>query len=574
MRSIGFTVAHGEYDLTTLIAKIDAADYDMYFLCWINMGRFGDHIYDFFHSSFDFPAGSNRPGLHNDDLDVVLEELYTTLDKGYMETKIVEALEMIMGSAAYQNLPETDGIIPYIPIYSRTYYNAHDEDLLGLVNAKFDGSWNGYTASKMVWRTGNERPSDLVTGGNMVVWCHGEDPQTPANPIQVSSAVTWDVLDYVYEGLIGVNPFTLKDSFFPDALDETVDPDWPSTPGFKYELWTVTDGPKAGDQGMKVTYYLDTTPRYWHDGHQFDVYDIAFAWEYLTANKVARAWGTMQHLHHVTVEDAHTITAYMTETGLPLFYGLSTWSCLFPEHIWGNEHDRAGRATGSCPWVNREDAWNAQLAWITSTSMGATGTAGTKPATDPDATVESGLCMCDAALDPPAAPPVLLGTSKTTCEHSSGSVIDDRSTGATNEVLQYDPEEFAHATVAYPFLTELIGTGAFVYHDINLAAGTGNLIAYDLSTHDVEMPNCHYHLTTDQIDNDLLEEFWELGDVNLDGEVRIVPDIATMGALFMQVVGPNHRADVKPFPEPRDEFVDMRDLTQAGQNYGEVREVT
>jgi ABC-type transport system substrate-binding protein len=158
----------------------------------------------------------------------------------------------------------------------------------------------------------------------MVIFCQGEDYQYPANPAWVSSAVTWDQLDYIYDGLIGLNPYNLKDSYNPDALDITLDPDWPETPGYYVEYpWTVTDGPAAGDEGMVITFYLNTTvPRYWHDGHQFDIYDIAFAWEFLAANAVPRAWGTMQYLHHVTVHNDTTISAYITTTGLTLPYGL------------------------------------------------------------------------------------------------------------------------------------------------------------------------------------------------------------------------------------------------------------
>lgn len=574
MRTIGLDVIHTELDLTTIIARIDANDFDMFFLCWTNMGRFADHLYDFFISTNDFPKGYNRPGIRNATLDVVLTELYTTLNKTEMEEKVVDALYMLMGDPDNQGTTFTDGLLPYIPIYSRTYYAAHDEDLLGVVNAKFDGSWNGYTASNMYWRAGSERASDLPMyanpgyvdyvghSGEMAIFTWGEDPQLPANPLWTSSAPTWDMLNYVHGGLIGVNPYTLKDVYYPGLLDETLDPDWPTTPGFYIELWTVTDGPATGSDGMKVTFYLDTTDVYYHDGHEFDVYDIAFQWEYMTANKIPRGWGTFEYLHHVTVWNSTTITAYMTQTGITIPYGLSSWSSLVPEHIWGCVEARGGRALPACDNADREDAWNAELSWINTGDVN--GTAGTKPSGDPDSGDESGLCTC-------GGDPILI-QSKTTCSHGCGCVLDDRSTGP-NEILSYDPEDFARPTDAYPFLTELIGTGPFVWHGVDQANGIGDLIVFDESSHKVNMPNIHYFESTDKMEQDLKDMFWQLGDVNLNGEVTIVPDIATMGAFFMQAVPPApSAADVTPYPITPG-FVDMRDISTAGKNYGEEREV-
>jgi hypothetical protein len=572
LRDLGFTVSHSEYDLTTLIDLIDAGNFDIYFLCWINNGRFGDHLFDFFHSSMVGPGKNNRPGLNNADLDQVLEWLYYNMTKSDQEAMVKLALEMLMGTSAYQTTTTTDGFIGYVPIYSRTYYNAHDEYLMGLVNSKFYGTWSGPTVSNMYWEPGHERTSDLNASWDMVIFCQGEDYQYPANPAWVSSAVTWDQLDYIYDGLIGVNPFNLKDSYSPDALDVTLDPDWPITPGYYIEYpWTVTDGPAAGNEGMVVTFFLNTTvPRYWHDGHQFDIYDIAFAWEFLSANAVPRSWGDMQYVHHVTVWNSTTISAYMTTTGLTVPYGLSGWSSLFPEHIWGCCSARGGRATVSCDDSNRTVAWNNQTVW----NNAAGGTAGIKPATDPDAGVESGLCTCDATKWPRTAgdaDPVQIG-SKTTCEHSSGCVIDDRET-VENEILDYNPDEFAIPTAAYPDLTEQIGTGPYVWHGVNPGTGIGHLVAFTTQTHKAVMSNCHYWQSMDEFHEGLSKAFWQIGDVDENGQVRVVYDLATMGVWFFQGVPPApDNADVTPYPL-KDDWVDMKDMSLAAKNYGEEREI-
>lgn len=573
LRTLGFTVSHSEYDLTTLIDLIDSGNYDMYFLCWTNLGRFGDHLHDFFHSSMVGPGKNNRPGLNNPELDQVLEWLYYNMSKSNQEAMVKLALEKIMGTSAYQNTNTTDGLVAYVPVYSRTYYNAHDEHLMGLVNSLFYGSWDGPTVSNMYWESGYERESDLNASWEMVIFCQGEDYQYPANPAWVSSAVTWDHISYMYDGLISINPFNLKDSYYPSSLNVNLDPDWPETPGYYVEHpWTVTDGPAAGETGMVVTFYLNTTvPRYWHDGHQFDVYDIAFAWEFLTANAVPRAWGVMQYLHHVTVWNSTTISAYMTTTGLTVPYDLSGWSMLFPEHIWGSCIARDGRGAVYNPATdNRTEAWNAQQVW--NNLQG--GTAGTKLATDQDADVESGLCTTGATKWPRTAsdPDPVQILSKTTCEYSSGCVIDDRET-VENEVLDYNPDDFPIPNAAYPFLTEQIGTGPYVWRGVNPGTGIGHLVAYTTQTHKEVMPNLHYWQSVDEIHEDLAEDFWEVGDIDEDGRVRVVWDLATMGLWFFSPCPPApYSADITPYPLKED-FVDMTDMALAAKSYGEEREI-
>ncbi|MCW3977902.1 MAG: ABC transporter substrate-binding protein [Candidatus Bathyarchaeota archaeon] len=563
MLDLGLDATHTELDLTTIINKIDAGDFDMFFLYWEDMGRFGDHLYNFFHSSNDFPGGYNRPGLRNDTLDGVLMELYTTLDKPYMEQKVKEALELLIGTSAYTGSTNTDGILPYIPIYSRTYYDAYDLDLIGIVNAKMKGSWNYWTVCNLDWDSGLDRWSDLPIFDpgtkTMAIFCQGEDYQYPANPAWVSSTVTWDQIDYIYDSLIGMNPYNLKDK--PGWLDLSRDPDPNTTPGYNIEEWTVTDGPAAGDTGMKVTFYPKTTvDRPWHDGHLWDVWDVAFAWEYLTANKIPRSWSTMEYFHHCEVNypDNDAITAYMTTTSIVLPYGLSEWSSMFPEHVWGCTHGRGGRAVAGCGTEDRETAWNAQLSWINSGEVA--GTAGTKPGTDSDADVESGLCLC--AVDPGGQS----AEGKLTCEHGSGCVIDDRTT-VENEILDYDPAGYPWPTAAYPWLTEQIGTGSYVYYSIDVTSGIGNLVVFDERTHDTVMPGVHYPLSVDEVHNTLVEFFWELGDVDLDGQITIL-DISIMGANFMNPVPPAPwRADID-----QDGWITIRDMSYCGINYGEERE--
>jgi hypothetical protein len=202
------------------------------------------------------------------------------------------------------------------------------------------------------------------------------------------------------------------------------------------------------------------------------------------------------------------------------------------------------------------------------------GFAGTKPGTDPDDDIESGLCTCDATKWPRTAgdaDPVQI-LSKTTCEHSSGCVIDDRET-AENEVLDYNPDDFPIATAAYPELTEQIGTGPYVWRGVNPGTGIGHLILYSTQVHKSVMPDCHYWQSVDEIHDGLSKAFWQVGDTDEDGQVRIVFDLATMGLWFFQAVPPAPAyADITPYPIKTD-FVDITDMSLAAKSYGEEREV-
>lgn len=465
-------------------------------------------------------------------------------------------------------------------------WDAYQPYLRGAMRWAFDwDSWNYWTVCNLYWDAGHEHLSDFNFSWTKAIFTLKDHPQYPPNPAWVDSTLvpanpTWDQLSWIYDSLIGVNPYMpfveMHQLEGCHMLDGARDPDFPETPGYLVEDWLVTDGPMAGYLGMKVTFYLNTEiPIFWHDGHRFDAYDIAFAWEYLAANKIPETWSTFQWLHHTEVNHPlnDTITAYMTYTKLDLVRGLSTcgpcvpfplmylWGQprMFPEHIWGCTHGRGGRATPACEWVNRADAWNAQLEWINTGDVN--GTAGTKPLTDSDALVESGLCLCDVGTQDPAG-------GKLSCVHNCGCVLDDRDT-LGNEILDYNPEAYPNPTPAYPWLTELIGTGPYVWYGYDPVGGIGNLIAFDERTHETVMPGVHYWKPTDKIHDELVEMFWMLGDVDLNGQIRVVWDLATMGFYYMLPVPPAPwRADIN-----KDGIIDICDLSTAGRNYGIEREV-
>ena len=536
-------VVHDPIDLNELLdildfepnrsSSHDEGGWDSYFMCFDNLGNTARFLYGLFHSRNDYGGWEvNAAHLHNDTLDWVLEILIASLDHAEKVAAAHTAYELLMGSPANQYNPWTDGIIVYIPIYSRTSYNAIDEGLKGVVQMLLTGLDQGYTFNNMYWADPTGHESDLVPGGNMVLFCNQEPLQTPLNPAYASSPYTWFVMDYLYDGLLATNPYTLEPYAW--MLNETKDPDFPNTPGYYIEPW--------GD-GMKVTYYLVDDTILWQDGHPVDAFDCEFAWEFQKEYQIGQWWETFTYFDHADVIDVPYNRTIATYWATPYYFFPITaagMALCFPEHIWGCTHERGGRATPSCVYVPEY----AEM--YDGTPI----------------TVESGLCGC-APGTAHTAP------EKTTCVHGCGCVIDHPAT-APNEVYAYDPSYYAHATAEFPWLTELTGSGPYIFRSYNPTAMVTDIIAFDAArTGSGGDPNVHYWKSTDELHQHLVDMFWEVGDCDCSGKID-VDDLIIMDnstGLWWWMPGFDPDADVNS-----DGVVDVRDIARLSRNFGTIRE--
>lgn len=236
---------------------VDYGRFDAHMVFW-GLTRFPDHLYDFLHSSMDSvlnPGMVNHPGTHNDEIDRLVTILKTSLDHDEKLDACHEVQRLLYDP------DECTSALPYMLLYSRIYFNAFHPNIDGIVRSPGYGSDNGYTRMNMHWIPGTELY--MPDGERTVIdWIAGLPPEI-FNPGYASTVYTWLILDYVLDGLMGVNPYTHADtpSMAEDwgtqkwATEEDVDEllagavlgsdwheDWPTwSQDWNMTSWTDTD---------------------------------------------------------------------------------------------------------------------------------------------------------------------------------------------------------------------------------------------------------------------------------------------------------------------------------------------
>jgi peptide/nickel transport system substrate-binding protein len=276
-------------------------NFDAYFLCW-GLGRFPDYLYDFFHSSMEGIDNYNTPGMDDPELDALLE----ILKFGLVYPEKIAACHL----AQYKIVVE---LVPYVCIYSRTYYTAFANRggghyLTNMVNQGGYGADNFWTWTLFHW-------ADIPVGGTVAytLGAHLDD----LHPGTASSAYEWDVLGLALDALIAVTP-------------DLGDLPWIAG------SWTVESfdwAPLNIYDGTKVTFQLREGVK-WHDGEDVTVDDVAFAWEFM--KNFGRYTAIWQDFAWSEIVDPCTIIAYMNVTSQWILYDLAGLALYFPEHIYSH----------------------------------------------------------------------------------------------------------------------------------------------------------------------------------------------------------------------------------------------
>ena len=276
-------------------------NFDLYWLCW-GLSRFPDFIYDFFHSSQDFPWGYNSPGIADPDLDAAIETVKWGL---VYEEKIQACYE------AQRLLVEV--LVPYVYFYHRIYWciargNTPDA-IVNVINMKGVGADNGWTWNLAHWAAS-------PTGGT-VKYILGAEPDN-LHPGWADSAYEIWLLDRITEGLTAVNPDLMDIPFI--AVD------W-SMETFDWEPLNIFNG-------TKVTFRIREGAR-WQDGWPITVEDIKFSWEFM--KNFPRFYSTYAYLMWIEIHDPNTITAYLNITSQYIVYDYSGLGLYWPKHIYNPE---------------------------------------------------------------------------------------------------------------------------------------------------------------------------------------------------------------------------------------------
>lgn len=303
-QAIGLPVVATPMDFNVIVDRISnevdgTRDFDMYVLAW-SLGRFPTHLYSLFHSDFDVDGGNNNPGMRDAEYDAAAEKVWTPRD-------LDEALE-----AAYEAQEIIQWLQPYVPLYSRPYFDAFRSDIVtGYVpHLGFGAASN---VSNSLWTPLNIRRVDQERGGTIRFLLDVEPGNL--NILVGTSAYDARIFGLVYGGLITAEPYENND--FP----------WEAK-SWDVGTWVTPEGVEAS----KITYYLrdDVT---WHDGVPFTAEDVKFTMDYLKEQRVPKYQSAWMNYSHAEIHDDYTVTVY--------FDNLSYWhtynaSGFLAKHIWEN----------------------------------------------------------------------------------------------------------------------------------------------------------------------------------------------------------------------------------------------
>ncbi len=320
--SIGLTnVKHEPMDFATYLDLVfNHLNFDIYWVCY-NVGQFPTHLWSMFHSVNDFPGSSNPHGINYNELDDLLDILWTSLDHDAKVAAVQLVQELVMGGTIDNPLPINVPIgdprrqaIPIVPVFSRVYYDAMQPDLRGAVNMAGYGVSNMWTYLNIYWNTPYEyRPG---TTEKTVVEILEDYPER-LNPLWARTEYAQAFTSMVREGLIATNPYTHRDE------------PWLA------ESWEYHQVPG----GMDVTFNLRLTdsqsqPITWQDGKPITAEDIKFSWGFLANRTIPNYWTVFRFYEGCTIVDADTIVAHMSTTSQWYVYTLASVAYMLSPQVW------------------------------------------------------------------------------------------------------------------------------------------------------------------------------------------------------------------------------------------------
>jgi ABC-type transport system substrate-binding protein len=306
-------------------------NFDAYFYCCYGFGRFPDYLYDYFHSSRNYPDGSNSAGLNDSELDELLETIRYSM---VYEEKLQACYD------AQDKLVFED--CPYVYAYSRTYffafknytqYTAEPEWLEGMVSQKGYGADNPWTWGNLHWNTApTGGVVKYVLGGNLASLHPGWASLDPGWPYE---DYEWHVLKQVEDGLLATDPEMVDLPWI--AADWSIEP-------FVYE--------PLGINGSRVRFQIREGVK-WHDLKPVTVEDVAFALNYSRGfPNLQPIW---QYLLWTQIVDPYTIDVYTNTTSYWILYDLANLGTRFPKHI----YNKPGSTTATL-WNITYEQWTGQ----------------------------------------------------------------------------------------------------------------------------------------------------------------------------------------------------------------------
>ncbi|GHV50866.1 hypothetical protein FACS1894216_03830 [Synergistales bacterium] len=290
--SIGIPAEINPMDFQTMIARIQAQDFDVSTSAW-TLSRDPDTLFSFYHSSMNVDGGYNNSGISDPELDAALSELRYAPD------------EKSARAAASRAQALLSDLMPVIPLYSRYSISAMRNDWRGAFSTDRITSDNSFSLISMTPQSGEARP---------IYWSLPSDIRT-LNPLVSTSAYDWMVLGTVYDGsLISVDPYTFEDA------------PWLA------RSWEIGTDKSSGREKTVMSFTLRDGLK-WQDGRPLTVEDAAFTLNYIKKNEVPRFYDIVHDIESITTDaKRRTIRIVMANTSYWHLHNIGGMFVL-PKHI-------------------------------------------------------------------------------------------------------------------------------------------------------------------------------------------------------------------------------------------------
>jgi len=273
------------------------------FMVFYSLARIPDQLYTMLHSSQDSAVAwqmTNSAGVNNPTIDALVDQVKYSLDANVIETAAKSVQEKLYN-------PANDYALSYMVLYSRSYFNAWDKNLQGIVKSPGYGSdLNSWTWLAMNWKT-NPRIEGTKT---VMIYINGDFPDS-FNQLYASTVYEWNIIGQVLDGLTNVNPYNHQDI------------PWLAS------SWSIEETAA----GMTIHFTLRNDVQ-WQDGKPFTANDAAWALNFMYTRHIPRYWNTIQTLVNAVAVDATHLDVYSNQPGLSLFYDYSGLAAYLPPQIW------------------------------------------------------------------------------------------------------------------------------------------------------------------------------------------------------------------------------------------------
>jgi len=277
------------------------------FMGFFSFGRLPDQLYTFCHSSQDaqpYPLRGNAAGIN----DATIDSLVETVEYSVDTYEIGVAAKQVQERLYDPQLAGADNFaLAYMCLYHKIHFNAYspglegNPELVGIVSSPGYGSDNKWTYLNINWQGGTP------TAVNTAV----DDAPDSFNPLRVTTSHEWEILEQVYDGLVGIDPYN------------------------HYDIpWIATDWSIVETVGGMNIYYTIRNDVMWQDGYPLTASDIEWCLEFIRDRNVPRYARTIQTLVDVVVTSPTTFYINCSRASIDLFYDFNDLATLLPRQIW------------------------------------------------------------------------------------------------------------------------------------------------------------------------------------------------------------------------------------------------